>query len=420
MSQALGRHILAEYYEAPAEWLDEVVAMEQAMLLAAQEADATIIASSFHHFSPHGVSGVVVIQESHLTIHTWPELGYAAVDIFTCGEDMDPWVAYASLKKGLKANQSSGMELLRGQGEWNQSGETLPQAGVPTAFVPAAGRQAWFTTRNTSLALSLRHEGRLHQQHSPYQKIEVYDTLAYGRLLALDGQIVSTEGDEYIYHEMLTHVAMQTLDQPQTALVIGGGDGGAARELLRYDSLTSILVVEIDEEVRKVAQQFLPTMGKSLDDPRVDLRHTDAWELVQQTPAESLDLLIVDAHQAIGHADGFQATFLQQLYQILRPQGVLILQTDAPRYAKQRFSRLQQAVRQVFGAEKVFPYLTYLPTYPTGTWSFAYASKGDRHPLHHLQVQALSNHGLRYYNEGVHRAAFALPNDIQAWLREGD
>ena len=112
---ALGRHVLVELYDCDPQLLNDVNHVEKSMVSAAEEAGATVINSTFHHFSPIGVSGVVVIEESHLAIHSWPEFGYAAIDVFTCGDSVDPWISYKYLEEALKAGHGSSMELLRGQ-----------------------------------------------------------------------------------------------------------------------------------------------------------------------------------------------------------------------------------------------------------------------------------------------------------------
>ena len=225
----LGRQIVAEYYGCNPEILNDVAKIETCMLDAARAAEATVINSTFHHFSPFGVSGVVVIQESHLAIHTWPEYGYAAVDIFTCGDAVDPWVSYQFLETAFEADYASAMEMLRGQqGQLSKAdfdgGETIGRPETKPAI--QQNRNVWFTERNDQIAMSLRHKGdRLFGEQSDFQKVEIFDTYAYGRLLTLDGMVMTTENDEYVYHEMISHIAMQTLPDPKKVLVIGGGDG---------------------------------------------------------------------------------------------------------------------------------------------------------------------------------------------------
>lgn len=419
---ALGRHILVELYDMPADILDDVHLVEKGMIMAAELAGATIIQHTFHHFSPLGVSGVVVIQESHLAIHTWPEMGYAAVDIFTCGNAVDPWPAYHHLRSAFKASHGSSMELLRGQTSLlgKPTHSNIQAAGSHSTSSNKSVNHSWFTSRDQFLALSLRHKGeRLFFHHSPYQKVEVYDTLAYGKMLALDGRIVSTEKDEYIYHEMITHVAMQTVHPAEKVLIIGGGDGGIVKELLRYSQVQSITVVEIDPSIVEASKRFLPEHAQCFEHPKVQLLLEDGIQFVNKLHSISFDVVIVDF---VPETLASEQELFHDARRLLSPQGVLIVQTEAPRFTPERFVRIHRQLRSIFGKEQVYPYLAYIPTYPTGTWSFAYCSQGSSHPLHLPKAKAegefVQQKHLRYYNDQVHHAAFALPNDLrELWLQ---
>ena len=198
---SLGRQLVVEYYDCDPSILNDVSLIESSMVDAAKAADATVINSTFHHFSPWGVSGVVVIQESHLAIHTWPEFGYVALDIFTCGDTVDPWICYKFLEKAFKADYASAMEMLRGQesqlGRPNAKNTFVNEDGVSKPAI-RHNRNIWFTERNEDIAMSLRHKGdRLYVGQSDFQKVEVYDTYAYGRLLQ------SYDGDKAHTHFLL-------------------------------------------------------------------------------------------------------------------------------------------------------------------------------------------------------------------------
>lgn len=417
----LGRHILVEYYDAPADLLNDVDKVEAAMLAAAAAAEANVIQSTFHHFSPIGVSGVLVIQESHLAIHTWPELGYAAVDIFTCGSDINPWPAYHSLKESLQAAHGSAMELLRGQSSlFSSSQQSAPISTEQSPSSPIfATRSNWFTSRDEHLALSLKYHGqRLYLHQSTHQKVEVYDTLAYGRMLVADGRILFTEQDEYIFHEMMVHVAMQTALKRQRILVMGGGDGGIVRELLRYPDTKHIHVVEIDQGIEVAAQTFFPQLAAVMEHPKVQISYQDGLDYVQTAEQESYDVILVDFEIGTFISDREDNhSFFSHLHRLLSHEGILIVQSEAPRFTPDRFRAIHQHLHEIFGSDQVHPYLAYIPTLPTGTWSFAYCSKGHIDPLHLLERSSEKQRTLlsklRYYNHQVHQAAFALPNDLK-------
>ncbi len=434
MLQAMGRHILVEFSDCNANILNDVAAIEIKMIEAAQVAGATVISSSFHHFSPYGVSGVVVIQESHLAIHTWPEFRYAALDLFTCGDSVDPWVAFDHLKKSFEANYSA-IEMLRGSHNLIRRCDFLGQnsAGPPEKNLDrpfdrpfdkspdkpyAIERNVWFTDRDQNQAMSLRYTGEiLFDEKSPYQRVRVLSSTGYGRLLASDDRIICAESDEAFYHEMITHPAMFTHQRVSKVLILGGGDGGAAREVLKHPSIESVTMVEIDEVIVKAAKKFLPHMASGFIDPKLKLHISDGVEFVKTEPSEFYDLIIVD-----GSGTFHSVSFLQEAKRILKSDGILVLQSDSPTFRPQTFSDAGNLLLQVFGYKHFHPYLFYAPSYPTGMWSFMLATKGDNHPIsgaNPLKIQSFSEKiGLLYYNQAIHFSAFSLPTFVRTMLGE--
>lgn len=423
---ALGRHILVEFYDCSPELMNDVIHIENSMVAAAETAGATVINSTFHHFSPYGVSGVVVIQESHLAIHTWPEYGYAAVDLFTCGDSVDPWVSYSYLKEAFQSGHGSSMELRRGQlsllkrNDFNL--ETLRDASAKT--IEADGsitRDVWFTERDENIALSLKHSGnQLYKKDSAFQRVEIYETQAYGNMLTLDGMVMCTQKDEYVYHEMITHVPMMSNLAAKRALVIGGGDGGTVRELLRYEQLEEITLVEIDELVIEACKLHLPETAIAFENPRLNLLVEDGIKYIKECSDAQYDLIIVDSADPVGPGEGlFTAEFYEGVYRCLTKDGVMITQSESPRFNSAVFAEIYDTYKQIFGKGNVHCYLAAIPTYPTGTWSFSYSAKGEAHPLRFDAAAAADfskRQGLKYYNEAIHQAAFALPNFVQELL----
>ena len=397
------------------------------MEAAAQNAGASIINATFHHFSPYGVSGVIVIQESHLAIHTWPEYGYASVDLFTCGGTVDPWVAYQTLKKEFSAGHGVAKELQRGEMAllYRKQSFDLKQLRDEKSSdkaKPFNTRNLWFTERDEKIALSLKHDGKLYEEQSDYQKIEVYKTQAYGNMLTLDGMVMTAEKDEYVYHEMITHVPLLTHPNPKRGLVIGGGDGGTVREMLRHKSLEEVVMVEIDAKVIEACKRYLPEIASALEHPKLNLTFDDGIKYVKKATDESFDIVIVDSTDPVGPAEGlFSVDFYKEVHRILRPEGIMVTQSESPRFNSKVFKEVYQVYRSIFGQDKVHCYLAYIPTYPTGMWSFSYSTKGNVHPLDSLDKLkskkfAKLNH-LKYYNEAIHEAAFALPNFVkEMWV----
>ncbi len=426
MSNTLGRHILVEFFNCSANILNEVNTIEESMIEAAKIAEATIINSTFHHFSPYGVSGVVVIQESHLAIHTWPEFRYAAVDIFTCGETINPWIAYDFLKKAFEAEQGSAMEINRGAVDLL---ERIPlnieddREQTEEKIKPQFKREVWFTDKDDNVALSIRHKGKLlFNEQSEFQRVQVYDTFAYGKMLTIDSIVMCTEKDEYGYHEMLVHIPMLTHNKVKRALVIGGGDGGTIRELIRHHGIEYVKMVEIDEVVIKASKLHLPTLSSAFNHEKVDLEIGDGIKYLAECADESYDLILIDGSDPEGPAKGlFTETFFRDVYRCLKPGGVLGTHSESPHFNRQVFIELTQLQYKIFGKDKVNTYLVYIPTYPSGMWSFLNASKGDVHPLNDLDDatadQFSKDNDLQYYSAEIHRSAFVLPPFVKKLIQ---
>ncbi|MEL6676229.1 MAG: adenosylmethionine decarboxylase [Bacteroidota bacterium] len=405
----LGKHLLIEYEGCPAERLNQVGLLEDQMIAAAQAAGATVIHSVFHHFSPQGISGVVVIQESHLSIHTWPELGYAAVDVFTCGEQVDPWKAQAYLQAQFQASSVSTQAIDRG----------LVPAAEQTLEVLALKRERWFTARSEGMALSFLQKGhQIFEQQSPWQQIKVFESQAYGKMLVLDEEIGLSEADEHIYHEMLVHVPVQLAPASRKVLVLGGGDGGVVRQLLRYQELTAIDVWEIDPAIPEVVGRFFPHLQQALTDPRVALKFGDAFSRMTALKQGHYDLIWVDIPTVKGQETGLiHQQIIGQLKHLLAPQGMLIGQGALPRFDYPGFQQTLGAYHAEFGPEKVFPYLAHIPTVPGGTRCFVLCSLEAINPRTDFDQEAAAmfaaHHQLGYYHPGIHQAAFILPRDLQ-------
>ncbi|MGD1904496.1 MAG: polyamine aminopropyltransferase [Leptolyngbyaceae cyanobacterium] len=423
---SLGRHILVEFYGCSQAVLNDVPLIESSMLKAAKESGATIISSVFHHFSPFGASGVVVIQESHLAIHTWPEYRYAAVDLFTCGYSVNPWMSYEILKNAFEADHGSAIELNRGQLELLERsdidlGELRDQA-TQKLVTPRHSRSVWFTDRNEDIALSIRHRGdRVFHEKSPYQTVEIFDTFEYGKMLTVDNMVMCSEKDEKAYHEMIIHVPMIIQPDIKNVLVIGGGDGGSVREILKHPQVESITMVEIDEAVVRASRTYLPSLSSGLDDPKLNLIIGDGIEFVKTSAAEQYDLIVVDSSDPVGPSEGlFSQAFYQDVYRCLRPGGLMTAQSESPRFNQRAFIDLNHCLKDIFDPEQVHCYLAFIPTYPTGMWSFSFCSKQGSHPIKSLDyghaAQFAQTHNLQYYNADIHTAAFCLPTFIQTLL----
>ncbi|NEQ32794.1 MAG: polyamine aminopropyltransferase [Leptolyngbya sp. SIO4C5] len=274
------------------------------------------------------------------------------------------------------------------------------------------------------MALSIRHKGeRVFREKSPYQTVEIFDTFEYGKMLTVDNMVMCSEKDEKAYHEMIIHVPMLSQPAIKDVLVIGGGDGGSVREILKHPQVEQVTMVEIDEVVVKASQQFLPTLSKALDDPKLNLIIGDGIDFVAQAPEASYDLIVVDSSDPVGPSEGlFSADFYQQVYRCLRPGGLMTAQSESPRFNQKAFVDLNRCLKQIFGVDQVQCYLAFIPTYPTGMWSFSYCAKDGPHPVRNLDrdraAQFAQAKGLQYYNADMHTAAFCLPTFIRNMLFE--
>lgn len=423
MSTALGNHILVEFMNCDPHIMNDVAGIERDMVAAAQKAGATVINSTFHHFSPWGVSGVVVIQESHLAIHTWPEYGYAAVDLFTCGE-MDAWISFDHLKDCFKSQSYSAIEMKRGsvnlltRNDFDMS--TMRQKAGEWRNPDFFTRNVWFTDKDENQALSLRFTGEVfHDVQSPFQRVRILESYKYGKMLALDDMVMTTIEDEFHYHEMISHPSIFTHGNVKNVLVIGGGDGGTVREVLKHESIESVTMVEIDGEVIEACKIHLPQIASAFENPKLNLIVDDGIAFIKNAQAESYDIIIIDGSDPVGPAEGlFSVEFYTNCYNALKNGGILVAQGESPKFNEKAFRELNHTLQSIFGKENAPVSLFFVPTYPTGMWSFQYGLKNANHPKN-IQGDAVietfvNGKGLRYYNADVHRGSFATPNFVKS------
>jgi spermidine synthase len=427
MSVALGNHILVEFMNCDPHIMNDVAAIERDMVAAAQKAGATVINSTFHHFSPWGVSGVVVIQESHLAIHTWPEYGYAAVDLFTCG-DMDAWISFDHLKDCFKSISYSAIEMKRGsvnlltRNDFDMS--TMRQRASEWRNPDFFTRNVWFTDKDENQALSLRFTGEVFfDVQSPFQRVRILESYKYGKMLALDDMVMTTINDEFHYHEMIAHPAMFTHGNAKNILVIGGGDGGTVREVLKHSSVENVTMVEIDGEVINACKEFLPTIAAAFDHPKLNLIVDDGIAFVKQAEKEAYDIIIIDGSDPVGPAEGlFSVEFYTNCFNALKEGGILVAQGESPKFNEKAFSELNHTLQDIFGSTNAPVSLFFVPTYPTGMWSFQYGLKNAGHPKDisnsSLIDSFVEEKGLRYYNSDVHKGSFATPNFVKQLIRK--
>ena len=278
----------------------------------------------------------------------------------------------------------------------------------------------WFSELHTpNVKLSIRVDRQLYSGHSEFQRIDVFDSPEFGRFLALDGYMMLTEKDEFIYHEMIVHVPMAVHPHVRRVLVIGAGDGGVIRELCRYDDIEQIDMVEIDPQVVEVCREYLPQTACSLDDPRVKIYYEDGLRFIRRCE-DLYDLIIVDSTDPFGPGEGlFTREFYGNCFKALREDGIMVNQHESPFYDQDAIA-MQRAHQWIFES---FPftgvYQAHIPTYPSGHWLFGFSTK-KYHPLRDLDEKRWNARGIkcRYYTTTLHKGAFYVPAYVEALLRD--
>lgn len=278
--------------------------------------------------------------------------------------------------------------------------------------------ELWYTEDHSDdVRFSIRVEKQLYTAQTEYQRIDVMTSKEFGTFLTLDGLMMVAEKDEFIYHDMIVHPAMAVNPAAKRVLVIGGGDGGAVRELTRYDGIEQIDLAEIDPDVVEVCKKYLPQTAGKLDDPRVTVHYADGLKFIRDKK-DAYDLIIVDSTDPFGPGEGlFTREFYGNCFKALSDDGIFVNQHESPYYRAYADS-LQRAQVRIDG---IFPihhvYQAHIPTYPSGHWLFGFASKRF-HPVRDLQADAWNALGLktRYYNTDLHLGSFALPNYVKELL----
>ena len=280
--------------------------------------------------------------------------------------------------------------------------------------------EMWFSELHTSnVKLSMRIEKQLFSGNSDCQRIDVLESVEFGKFLALDGDILFSEKDEFIYDEMVTHVPMAVHPQVKQVLIIGGGDGGVAKELTQYASIEKIDVVEPDEMLVEVCREHFPELACGLLDPRVNVYYQDGLRFLRNK-TEEYDLIINDATDPFGHTEGlFTKEFYGSCYKALKEDGIMVYQHGSPFYDedKEECMKMHRKAFRAFPVSRV--YQAHIPTCSSGYWLFGFASK-KYHPLNDLGEQEWKELGIktRYYTTNLHRGAFMLPKYLEDMLED--
>jgi len=279
-------------------------------------------------------------------------------------------------------------------------------------FNKSGDTSLWYTEYHTpNSGITLKVKETLLRVKSPFQELIILDTYEYGRMMLLDGLVMLTERDEFIYHEMITHIPMHILKNAKNILIIGGGDCGTLREISRYKGIESIKMVEIDKEVIDASKKFFPQLTKGLH-KNSQIIVGDGIDYVKKTKSK-FDLIIIDSTDPIGPAEGlFTDAFYNNCKNILTENGILALQAESPYFHSESIGIFSKRLKKIFG--NIYPYLAHIPTYPSGMWQFLLCSKK---PLDVDSIETkISSHflsKLHYYNHDLHKAVFKLPTFVK-------
>lgn len=280
--------------------------------------------------------------------------------------------------------------------------------------------ELWFSEMHTkNVKLSIRVDRQLYTAESEFQRIDIFESEEFGRFLTLDGYMMMTERDEFIYHEMVVHPAMAVHPNVKNVLVIGAGDGGVVRELSKYETIETIDVVEIDEMVVTACKEYLPQTASSFNNSKVTIHYEDGLRYIRRYE-DCYDLIIVDSTDPFGPGEGlFTKEFYGNCYKALREDGIMVNQHESPFYEEDAIAmqRAHKRIAESFPISRV--YQAHIPTYPSGHWLFGFASK-KYHPIHDVRSKEWKKLGLKlkYYNCQLHIGAFALPNYVEELLKD--
>jgi spermidine synthase len=268
----------------------------------------------------------------------------------------------------------------------------------------------WFTEKQTeNYGITMKINKTLHTEKTEFQDLEMVETAEWGNMLLLDGMVMTTEKDEFVYHEMVAHVPLFTHPNPEKVLVVGGGDGGVIREILKHPSVKKAVLVDIDGKVIEYSKKFLPTIAGELENERVDVQVDDGFMHIAQSENE-YDVIMVDSTEPVGPAVNlFTKGFYAGISKALKEDGIFVAQTDNPWFKADLIQTVQKDVKEIFPITRL--YIANVPTYPSGMWTFTLGSK--KHDPLEVSEDRFHDIETKYYTKELHKAAFALPKFVQ-------
>lgn len=270
--------------------------------------------------------------------------------------------------------------------------------------------EMWFTEKQTeTFGIMAKVKETLVREQTLYQDLAIIDTEQFGRMLTLDGMVMTTVKDEFVYHEMVAHPALFTHPNPRRVLVVGGGDGGVIRETLKHPQVEKAVLVDIDGKVIEYSKKYLPEIAGWLDDPRVEVIVNDGYMHIHEHKNE-YDVVMVDSTEPVGPAvQLFERGFYAAIYDSLTEDGLFVAQTDNPWFKADLIRNVQRDVSEIFPITRL--YWANIPTYPSGLWTFTIGSK--KHDPLKTDISQIPDIETRYYTPQLHHAAFVLPRFVE-------
>lgn len=402
-----GLHLTADLYQCACDQALMICADTIAQLCRSQThaSGLTLVDDKWVKFpewqgQPGGVTGTVLLAESHLAIHTWPETGNVTIDVYVCNFSGDNSAKAQKLMDGVVAAYAP-RDAVRQQ---------LWRGDISTDTV---GQYPWVMERLTDDAAFGLRAHNVQRSQTPFQTLEMMDTPSFGRVMRLDNCFMTSERDEFFYHECMAHPAATAHPRPQQALIIGGGDGGMAEELLKHNTMQRVVLAELDEAVIQASKEQLQAVHNGVwSDPRLQLQIGDGMAYVDTT-SERFDLIVMDLTDPDTPAGSlYSAPALQRMQRVLNPGGALVLHLGSPIFHPEQVRNLTATLRQTFA--QVACYGVYVPLYGA-YWGMAVCSDTLQPASVGAEViaQRLAERGvgdLQYYNADIHGALFALPN----------
>lgn len=277
----------------------------------------------------------------------------------------------------------------------------------------------WFTEQapGADSAFSLKIKRKLHAEQSAFQHLEIYETESFGNLMVIDGCTMVSTRDNFLYHEMMSHVALYTHPAPKRVWIIGGGDCGTLREVLKHSSVEQAVQIDIDERVTRLAEIYFPELCTANNDPRAELKFIDGIQWLKEAQPNSVDIIIVDSTDPVGPAEGlFSEAFYRDCFNALTPQGLVVQQSESALYHLKLIGEMRAAMRNA-GLTHTQTFFFPQCIYPSGWWSGTLASKA---PLNGFRYQDATNKPFttQYYNADIHQAALAQPEFFKRALQE--